>query len=125
MGPEGFMRCRNYLGVIGKAEIIVGTEIDDGLWSAFIIESGAGVSGGQQFWLIQLDRPRSNSHPIGKTWRGLKRIIGLARQEIAKAEFCRVLVHTQRSPEAFAVQLGFEGVKTNSVAKVSPATMPG
>src|SRR3989442_10069886 len=30
-GPERFVRCRNYLGVIGKAEIIVGTEIDDGL----------------------------------------------------------------------------------------------
>src|SRR5437763_14407109 len=125
MGPERFVRCSDYLRVIGKAEIIVGAEINDRLRLATITNGGTSVSGGQEFWLIQLDRPRANSHPISKTWRGLKRIIGLACEEIAKAEFCRVWVHTQRSPEAFAVQLGFEEVKTNSVAKVSPATMPG
>src|SRR5438309_6820158 len=125
MSPERFVRCSDYLGVIGKTEIIVGAKINDRLRLTTITNGGASVGGSQEFWLIQLDRPRANSHPVGKTWRGLKRIIGLAREEIAKAEFGRVFVHTQRSPEAFAVQLGFEGVKTNSVAKVSPATMPG
>src|SRR5256885_11765 len=87
-----------------------------------ITNGGTSVSGGQEFWLIQLDRPRANSHPIGKTWRGLKRIIGLAREEIAKAEFCRVFTHRQRSLGLFALRLDFDGIKRISVAKVSPAT---
>ena len=59
-----------------------------------------------------------------KLRRGLKRIIGLAREEIAKAEFCRVFTHTQRSLGLFAVRLDFDGIKRISVAKVSPATIP-
>src|SRR5207244_2943629 len=122
MSPERFVRCSDYLGVIGKAEIIVGAEINDRLRLATITNGGTSVSGGQEFWLIQLDRPRANSHPISKTWRGLKRIIGLACEEIAKTEFCRVFAHTQKSPEPFAVRLDFEGIKTISVAKISPAS---
>ena len=113
MGPECFVRCRNYLGVIGKAEIIVGAEINDRFWLATITNGGAGVSGGHQFWLIQIRRPRANSHPIGETWRSLKRIVGLAREEIAKAEFCRVLVHTEKLPGPFEVD--FDRVTRNSV----------
>jgi hypothetical protein len=122
MSPERFVCCSDYLGVIGKAEIIVGAKINDRLRLTTITNGGTSVSGGQEFWLIQLDRPRANSHPIGKTWRGLKRIIGLAREEIAKAEFCRVFTHTQRSLGLFAVRLDFDGIKRISVAKVSPAT---
>src|SRR5437016_2474803 len=122
MSPELFVRCSDYLGVIGKAEIIVGAKVNDRLRLTTITNGGTSVSGGQEFWLIQLDRPRANSHPISKTWRGLKWIIGLAREEIAKAEFCRVFTHTPRSLVLFAVRIDFEGSKRISVAKVSPAT---
>src|SRR6266513_6136483 len=121
MSPERFVRCSDYLGVICKAEIIVGAKINDRLRLTTITNGGTSVSGVQEFCLIQLDCPRANSHPISKTWRGLKRIIGLAREEIAKAEFCRVFTHTQRSLGLFAVRLNFDGIKI-SVAKVSPAT---
>jgi hypothetical protein len=107
--------------MIGKTEIIVGTKINDRLRLTTITNGGTSVSAGQEFWLIQLDRPRAHSHPIGKTWRGLKRIIGLACEEIAKAEFCRVFTHTQGSLGLFAVRLDFDGIKI-LVSKVSPAT---
>src|SRR5436189_71015 len=68
------------------------------------------------------NRAKGAAESISKTWRGLKRIIGLAREEIAKAEFCRVFTHTQRSLGLFAMRLDFEGIKRISVAKVSPAT---
>src|SRR5213595_279928 len=121
MSPERFVRCSDYFGVIGKAEIIVGAKINDRLRLTTITNGGTSVSAGKEFWLIQLDRPRANSHPISKTWRSLKRIIGLAREEIAKAEFCRVFTHTQGSLGLFAVRLDFDGIKI-SVAKVSPAS---
>src|SRR5437763_15307135 len=122
MSPERFVRCSDYLGVIGKAEISVGAKINDRLRLTTITNGGTSVSGGQELWLIQLDCPRANSHPISKTWRGLKRIIGLARKEIAKAEFYRDFSHSQRTLAGFAVRLDFEGIKRISVAKVSPAT---
>src|SRR5438132_5056506 len=122
MSPERFVRCSDYLGVIGKAEVIVGAKINDRLGLTTITNGGTSVRRGQEFWLIQFDRPRANSHPISKTWRGLKRIIGLAREEVAKAEFCRVFTHTQRSLGPFAVRLDFDGIQRISVAKVSPET---
>src|SRR6266513_639423 len=122
MSPERFVRCSDYLGVIGKAEIIVGAKIDDRLRLTTITNGGTSVSGGQKFWLIQLDRPRANPHPVSKTWRGLKRIIGLAREEIAKAEFCRVFTHTQRSLGLFVLRLDFEGIKRISVDNVRMTT---
>src|SRR4029077_14747434 len=121
MSPERFVRCSDYLGVIGKAEIIVGAKLNDRRRLTTITNGGTSVGAGEEFWLIQLDRPRANSHPIGKTWRGLKRIIGLAREEIAKAEFCRVFTHTQGSLGLFAVRLDFDGIKI-LVSRVSPAT---
>ena len=122
MGPERFVRRRNYLGVIGKAKIIVGAEINDRFWLATITNDGAGVSGGHQFWLIQIRRPRANSHPIRETWRSLKRIVGLAREEIAKAEFCWVLVHTERSLDPFEPGLG--RVTRDALAEFSPSIIP-
>src|SRR5512133_1107893 len=122
MSPERFVRCIDYLGVIGKTEIVVGAKINDRLRLTTVANGSTSVSGSQELWLIQLDRPRANSHPIGKTWRGLKRIIGLARKEIAKAEFCRVFTHTQWSLGLFAVRLDFDGIKRILVAKVGPAT---
>src|SRR5436309_15972909 len=90
MSPERFVRCSDYLGVIGKAEIIVGAKINDRLRLTTITNGGTSVSGGQEFWLIQLDRPGANSHPIGTTWRGLKSLIVLDRKEIPQAYFCRI-----------------------------------
>src|SRR6478672_13533085 len=121
MSLERFVRCGDYLGVIGKTEIIVGAKINDRLRLTAITNGGTSVSAGQEFWLIQLDRPRANSHPISETWRGLKRIFGLAREEIAKAEFCRVFIHRQKSLGLFAARLDFKGIKRISVAKDSPA----
>src|SRR5258708_19714375 len=97
MTPERFVRCSDYLGVIGKAEIIVGAKINDRLRLTTITNGGTSVSAGQEFWLIQLDRPRANSHPISKTWRGLKRIIGFAPEEIAKSQISLVFTLTQQS----------------------------
>src|SRR2546421_7391603 len=121
MSPERFVRCSDYLGVIGKTEIIVGAKINDRLRLTTITNGGTSVGGGQEFWLIQLDRPRANSHPISKTWRGLKGIIGLARKEIAKAEFCRVFTHTQGGWGHLPCG-DFDWIKRISVAEASPAT---
>src|SRR5439155_22545016 len=82
MSPERFVRCSDYLGGIGKAEIIVRAKINDRLRLTTITNGGTSISGGQEFWLIQLDRPRANSHPISKTWRGHKQISGSGRKEI-------------------------------------------
>src|SRR6266513_3874068 len=121
MSLKRFVRSGNYLGVISKAEIIVGTEIDDGPWFAAIIKSGAGICGAEQFRLIQLDRPRTNPHPIGKTWRSLKRIVGFAREEITKAEFCRVLVHRQRFVVAHALRMALNRMEPVFATKFCPA----
>src|SRR2546430_14764639 len=104
MSPERFVRCSDYLGVIGKAEIIVGGKINDRLRLTTITNGGRSVSGGQEFWLIQLDRPRANSHPISKTWRGLKRLISRFREGIGKVELLRVFTHTQSSLGLFVVR---------------------
>src|SRR5437763_15654607 len=109
MSPERFVRCSDYLGVIGKAEIIVGAKINDRLPLTTITNGGTSVSGGQEFWLIQLDRPRANWHPIRKTWRGRKRTRSLGRKQIAKAEVCRVFPHTQAQRQLSPARHGCGG----------------
>src|SRR3954471_18166729 len=43
MGTETLLRGGNHLGVIGKAEIIIGTEIDDGVRLALVFQGGTRV----------------------------------------------------------------------------------
>src|SRR5438309_9140820 len=59
MSPERFVRCSDYLGVIGKAEVIVGAKINDRLGLTTITNGGTSVRRGQEFWLIQF---RSEEH---------------------------------------------------------------
>src|SRR6266496_1270856 len=94
VGIERVVRRSDDLGMIGQAEVIVGAKIDDALRSAVVSNSGAGVCTGEQFRLIQFDRPRAGLHPGGETWRSLQRVAAFAREEIAQTEFCRVFVHS-------------------------------
>src|SRR5438309_6685522 len=80
--------------MVGQTEIIVGAKIDDALRLAVVSDAGAGVRTGEQFRLIQFNRPRAGLHPGGETWRGLQWVAAFAREEIAQTEFCRVLVHS-------------------------------
>src|SRR5437870_12645431 len=102
VGIERVVRRRDDLGMIGEAEIIVGTKIDDGLRFAVVSNAGAGVRTGEQFRLIQFNRPRAGLHPGGETWRSLQRVAAFTREEIAQTEFCRVFVHSLWGPVAMA-----------------------
>src|SRR5947209_12253990 len=66
MSPERFGRCSDYLGVIGKAEIIVGAKINDRLRLTTITNGGTSVSAGQEIWVKTLARPRAEAAPIIK-----------------------------------------------------------
>jgi hypothetical protein len=46
------MRGRQYFRMIGKTEIIIGTKVDYGLWSAAISNHRAGVCAGEELRLI-------------------------------------------------------------------------
>src|SRR5437870_6418020 len=80
--------------MVGQTEIIVGAKIDDALRLAVVSDGSAGIRAGEQFRLIQFNRPRAGLHPGGETWRGLQRVAAFTRQEIAQTEFCRVFVHS-------------------------------
>src|SRR2546423_10757101 len=80
--------------MVGQTEIIVGAKIDNTLRLAVVSNAGAGVRTGEQFRLIQFDRPRAGLHPGGETWRSLQWVAAFAREEIAQTKFCRVLVHS-------------------------------
>ena len=82
------------LGMIGEAEIVVGAEIDDRPGLAVVIDRCPGVGTGEQFRLIEFDRPCAGLHPAGKSWRSLQRVASFARDEIAQAKFCRIVVHS-------------------------------
>src|SRR5438034_8108923 len=93
MRPERFVRDRNHLRMIGKAEIIVGTEINHWARLAAVSDRRARVCRGEKLRLIQLDGPRTHAYPICKTrWR-LQRVVAFARKKISKTKFCRMLVH--------------------------------
>src|SRR5882762_769751 len=88
--------------MVGQTKIIVGAKIDDALRLAVVSDGSAGIRPGEQFRLIQFDRPRAGLHPGGETWRGLQWVAAFAREEIAQAEFCRVFVHSLWGPVAIA-----------------------
>src|SRR5947207_13196915 len=78
--------------MVGQTEIIVGAKIDDALRLAVVSDGSAGIRAGEQFRLIQFDRPRAGLHPGGETWRGLQWVAAFAREKIAQTNFCRVFV---------------------------------
>src|SRR5256885_13654174 len=80
--------------MVGQTEIIIGAKIDDALRLAVVSDGGAGVRTGEQFRLIQFNRPRAGLHPSSEAGRGLQWVAAFAREEIAQTEFCRVLVHS-------------------------------
>src|SRR2546430_9474858 len=80
--------------MVGQTEIIVGAKIDDALRLAVGSDGSAGICAGEQFRLIQLDRPRAGLHPGGETWRGLQWVVVFAPEEIAQTKFCRGLVRS-------------------------------
>src|SRR2546430_15871133 len=82
------------LGMIGEAEIIVGTEINDRARLAVVTNRCARFGAGEQFRLIEFNRQSAGLHPAGKGWWSLQRIAAFARDEIAQTKFCRILVHS-------------------------------
>src|SRR5437762_14287307 len=93
MRPERFVRDRNHLRMIGKAEIIVGTELNHWARLAAVSDRRARVCRGEKLRLIQLDGPRTHAYPICKTRWSLQRFVAFARKKIAQTKFCRILVH--------------------------------
>src|SRR6266705_1008532 len=93
MRPEPFVRDRNHLRMIGKAEIIVGTEINHWARLAAVSDRRARVCRGEKLRLIQLDRPGTHAYPICKARWSLQRVVAFARKKIAQTKFCRILVH--------------------------------
>ena len=57
--------------MIRQAEVIVGTEIDDGVRFAVIGDGGARIRGGEQLRLVEFDRPCPGLHPFRETGRCL------------------------------------------------------
>ncbi len=90
---KGFMRGRKHLGVIGKAEIVIGAEINHRPRFATVVDHRAGICAGEEFRLIQFDRPCADPHPVCKARWSLQRVVAFARQKVAQTKFCRVLVH--------------------------------
>src|SRR5437762_1520800 len=87
------MRGRDDLGMIGEAEIVIRTEIDDGARFAAVVDHRARVSRREKFRLVKLHRPCASAHPFGESGRSLQRIASLASEKITETEFCRILVH--------------------------------
>jgi len=82
-----------HLGMIGKAEIIVGAEINNRPRFSTIVNNGARICGGEELRFVQFNRPRTKTYPVRKARWSLQRIVAFARQKIAQTKFCRVLVH--------------------------------
>ena len=93
MGAERLVRRDQNLGMIGKAEIIIRTEINHRPRPAAVTDHCARIRCAKQLRFIQFNRPRANAHPVCKARWSLQRIIAFTRQEIAQTKFCRVLVH--------------------------------
>ena len=68
------------LGVIGQAEVIVGTEIDDGVWLALVLECGPGVGAPEHLRLIKLSRSAAGPNPLRKSGGCLKRVVAFPRR---------------------------------------------
>src|SRR5262249_44465006 len=98
---EGLVGSGDDLGMIGEAKIIVGAEINDRARPAIVIDCCARFGAGEQFGLVEFNRPRAGLHPAGKAWRGFQWIAAFDRDEIAQTEFCRVVIHSlwETSPE--------------------------
>ena len=72
------MGCGDDFGVIGQAEVIVGTMINDRERFPVVVDGGARFGGREKSWLVQFNGPRANMHPPGEAGRGLERIVALA-----------------------------------------------
>ena len=59
VGGEGVARGGDHLGMIGEPEIIIGTEIDDGLRLAVVRDCRARVGRGTHLRFVKFDRPRA------------------------------------------------------------------
>ena len=84
--------------MIGEAEVIVRTEIDDGLRFAVVGDGGARVGGGEQFRLVEFDRPCACLHPASESGGRLQRIAAFGREEITQAKFGWVVAHKKTAP---------------------------
>ena len=63
MRGERFMRGRDDLGMIGEAEIIVGTEVDDRVRLAAVVQGRARFGWAEQLRFVELDRPFADLVP--------------------------------------------------------------
>ena len=91
VGGESVVRRRDDLGVVREAEIVVGRKIDDRERFPAIAQSGARLGRTEQDRLIQFDRFVDGVKPLRKRRRRLQGIFAVAHQEIAEAEFVRIV----------------------------------
>src|SRR5207244_12683639 len=92
-GPQSLVRGGKHFRVIGKAEIIIRTEIDHRAWFPAVVNHRARICTGEELRFVQFNRPRAETYPVRKARWSLQRIVAFARQKIAQTKFCRVLVH--------------------------------
>ena len=82
MSPERFVRCSDYLGVIGKAEVVIRAQVNDRVRLAVVIDARVGVGARKEFGLVELRGPRALAHPRGERGGSLEGIAGFASEKV-------------------------------------------
>src|ERR1041385_7703131 len=94
MGLERFVRRGNHLRLIRQPEIIIRTEIDDGVRFTIVSDASARISRTEQLGLVKWRCPCLLTHPICEAWRSLKWIVAFTGSEkTTQAKFEGILVH--------------------------------
>ena len=97
VGAERFMRGGDDLGMIGQAEVIVGTKINDRMGFPPVIQRRAGLGGTEQLRLVQFDGPLRGAMPFREDRRRLQRVFAVADEEIAQAKIAGIALERRRS----------------------------
>src|SRR5687768_12299747 len=89
------MRGCYHFRMVGQAEIIVGTEIDDRMRLAVIVEGSARFRRTEKLRLVQFDGPLPDMVPASEGRGWLQRVLAVADKEIAQAELAGIRFHAQ------------------------------
>ena len=89
VGAQRLVRGRDHFRMIGEAEIIVGTEIDDRMRLAVVIQRRPRFGRAQHLRLVKFDGPFAHLMPAREGRRRLERILAVADEKVAQAEFAR------------------------------------
>src|SRR5687768_6315978 len=87
------MRGRHHFRMVRLAEIIVRTEINDRMRFAVIIQGRPRFGRAQHRRLIEFDGPFAHLMPPGEGRRRLERVLTVADEEVAQAEFAWIVLH--------------------------------